>query len=293
MEKIDTALQRRLEALGQSIRERRERKGPKKSQTAATVRLPLWPEPARGVPNSVLRGALFAAIQSKDRQYLKGELLAVQQGIEIRFTGMQLDQSDLDVWEQALHLARQHPLGTRCDFTAHAFLKALGRATGKMNHEWLKDVFRRLAGAVVEITHYYYRMTYGGTLLEFYRDEDTDRYYLEINPKLKALYDAGWTATDWQQRQALRRKPLALWLHGFLASHADPFPMKMETLHRLSGSRNKQFADFKRKLIAALEDLQAIGTINGYEIDDGDKVSIDRTPSASQRKHLRRTKPRR
>ena len=107
MEKIDTALQRRLEALGQSIRERRERKGPKKSQTAATVRLPLWPEPARGVPNSVLRGALFAAIQSKDRQYLKGELLAVQQGIEIRFTGMQLDQSDLDVWEQALHLARQ------------------------------------------------------------------------------------------------------------------------------------------------------------------------------------------
>ena len=44
---------------------------------------------------------------------MKGELLAAQRGIEIRFMGMQLDQSDLDVWEQALHLARQQSLGSR------------------------------------------------------------------------------------------------------------------------------------------------------------------------------------
>ena len=62
---------------------------------------------ARGVPNSVLRGALFAAVQGKNRVAMKAELLAVQKGMEIRFTGWQLDQSDLDVWEQALHLALQ------------------------------------------------------------------------------------------------------------------------------------------------------------------------------------------
>jgi len=59
--------------------------------------LPLWPEPARGIPNPVSRGALFAAEQGKNRAVFQRELLACQKGLQIRFTGIQLDQSDLDV----------------------------------------------------------------------------------------------------------------------------------------------------------------------------------------------------
>lgn len=259
-------------------------------EIANAVQLPLWPEPDRGVPNSALRGALFAAIQGKNRRYMKRELLDVQEGIQIRFTGMQLDQSDLDVWEQALHLAHCHPLGTRCTFTAYSFLKALGRATGKMNHEWLKSVFARLAGAVVEITHD--GMTYGGGMLKFYREEHSQLYALEIDPTLRKLYSAGWTATDWEQRQALRGKPLALWLHGFYSTHAEPFPHKVETLHKLSGSTNKSLRGYKQELKKSHDDLKAVGAINGYSID-GDLVSINRTPSASQRKHLHKAKAKR
>lgn len=261
---------------------------PTPQKPAEIIQLPLWPEPARGVPNSALRGSLFAAIQGKDRRAMQRALLVVQQGIEIRFTGLQLDQADMDVWEQALHLVRQHPLGTRCDFTAHAFLKALDRKTGKSQHEQLKENFARLGGCFVEITHN--RVTYGGSLLELYRDEHTNRYRLEVNPKIKALYDAGFTQIDWQQRQRLRRKPLAQWLHGFLASHAEPYPLKIETLMRLSGSRNKQFAGFKRHLKAALNDLQIVGAITDYEFNGG-LVTIYRTPSASQKRHLTRAKP--
>ena len=284
----DPAMKARLSSIYQGIkrREHRERQQPKSEKV---VQLPLWPEPARGVPNSALRGALFAAIQGKDRQYMKRELLAVQNGMEIRFTGMQLDQSDLDVWEQALHLARMHPLGTRCDFTARSFLKALGRGTGKAQYEWLKDVFARLAGAVAEITHN--RFTYGGSLLEFYRDEDTERYRIEINPKIVALYDAGWTAIDWHQRQQLRRKSLALWLHGFYATHADPYPMKIEKLRQLSGSRTKTLFHFTSNLKCALKNLKAIGAIVDFEVKDG-LVYVNRTPSRSQQKHLKRARPR-
>ena len=83
--------------------------------------------------------------------------------------------------EHTLHLARTQALGTECYFTAHGFLKALGRATGKQNHEWLKLVLVRLAGAVVEIISG--RRTYFGTLIEGgVRDEDTGRYVVEINP---------------------------------------------------------------------------------------------------------------
>ncbi len=203
---------------------------------------------------------------------------------------MQLDQSDMDVWEQALHLARQHPLGTRCEFTAHGFLKSLGRATGKKDHERLKRIFRRLGGCLVEIT--VSGKTYFGSLLEGYRDEDTGRYRLEINPKLKALYDAGWTAVDWQQRQELRRKPLALWLHGFLASHAEPYPLKVETLYRLSGSQTKEVWKFKQNLRKALDELKSVEAVTGYEFDGG-LVFIEKTPSGSQKKHLTRAKSRR
>ena len=285
----DPAMRARLASIHQGIKKRqRQKPQTQKPKSAEVAQLPLWPEPARGVPNSALRGALFAAIQGKDRQYMKGKLLAVQQGMEIRFTGMQLDQSDMDVWEQALHLARMHPLGTRCDFTAHAFLKALGRATGKMNHEWLKDVFRRLTACAVEIKQGPH--VYAGSLIEaHYRNEDTGYYILRINPDLIKLYTAGWTATDWHLRQQLRRKPLALWLHGYYASHAKPFPMKVETLHRLSGSGNPCLRSYKRQLTKAHEHLKAAGALEDYEIKDG-LVYINRLPSPSQKKHLRRVR---
>ena len=278
-----STLEQRLASLQAKAEERRCNKPTK------IVQLSPWPEPVRSVPNSILRGALFAAIQGKDRQYMKRELLAVQNGMEIRFTGMQLNQSDLEIWEQALHLARMHPLGTHCDFTAHAFLKALGRSTGKPMHEWLKDTFARLAGAVAEITHNHF--TYGGSLLEFYRDEDTERYRLKINPKIKALYDAGFTQIDWQQRQQLARKPLALWLHGFYASHADPYPVSVEKLRQLSGSRTKQIKHYKANLKKSMALLQSIGAIKGFEIKD-DLVFVDNVPSRSQQRHLKKTKPR-
>ena len=140
---------------------------------AKVIQLPLWPETKRGALNAVLRSALFAAIQGKGRVALDRELVAAQQGIEIRLTGWQLSQSDLDVWEQALHLARTQALGTQCQFTERGFLKALGRQPGGQNVDWLKSAIARLAGAVVELTQD--GRTYGGTLLEFYRDETTGR----------------------------------------------------------------------------------------------------------------------
>ncbi|ADJ29906.1 plasmid replication initiator TrfA [Nitrosococcus watsonii] len=291
MDTYDPALQRRLESLEEAAKARQWKQTAEQPKSADIIQLPLWPEPARGVPNSTLRGALFAAIQGKNRQALKRAVLSAQNGIEIRFTGWQLDQSDLDVWEQVLHLARQHPLGTRCDFTAHAFLKSLGRSAGKPMHEWLKDVFARLAGAVVEITHN--RKTYFGPLIEGgVRDEASGLYTLKLNPELVKLYGAGmWTAIDWKERQKLRRKPLALWLHGFYASHAESYPMKLETLRLLSGSRTRDLWKFKQNLVKAFQELKAVGVIRNFEIRDG-LVYVVNVPSASQQKHLRKPKPR-
>ena len=273
------------EARGDGKAAQEEPRGP-----AKVIQLPLWPESKRGTPNAVLRGALFAAIQGKTRVALDRELLTAQQGVEIRFTGWQLSQSDLEVWEQVLHLARTQALGTKCYFNAHGFLKALGRQTGATAHEWLKSAIARLTGAVVEIKSG--RRTYFGTLIEGgARDEHTGRYVVEINAKLAEFYGRSqWTQLDWAQRQQLRGKPLALWLHGFYASHAAPYPLTVEYLHKLSGSQTKQVWKFKQNLTQALEELAAGGAIQAFEIV-GDLVHVRTVPSPSQRKHLAARRP--
>ena len=273
----DYAFQQRIASLGKHA--------VTKARDSKVYQLPLWPEPTRGIPNPVLRGALFAAVQGKNRAVFQRELLACQKGLQIRFTGIQLDQSDLDVWEQALHLARLHPLGTRCEFSVYGFLKALGRKTGKSEHEWLKNSFARLMGCGVELTDQMERKTYGGSLLEFMRDDQSGRYVVIFNPKILAFYEGGWTAIDWQDRQLLRGKPLALWLHGYLATHAKPYPIKIETIRSFSGSSNKQIIGFKRSLIVALTELKKIEFIMGFDFE-GDNVIINKPPTPAQQRYL-------
>ena len=278
------------EARGDGKTAEEEPRGP-----AKVIQLPLWPEPKRGAINAVLRSALFAAISGQRRKYMDRKvLIATQDGVTIRYSGGQLDQADLDVWEQTLHLGRTQALGTECYFTAHGFLKAMGRQTGKSGHEWLMSSLARLAGAVVEITSG--ERTYFGTLIDGgVRDERSGRYVVQINPKLAKFYGRSqWTQLDWEQRQQLRGKPLALWLMGFYASHARPHPLTVAYLHKLSGSQTKQLKHFKQNLAGALNQLVRGGAIEAFEIRD-DLVHVRTVPSKSQRKHLaaRRAQPRR
>ena len=286
---VDHPAVARLAALAETAQQHpaaQEPRGP-----AKVIQLPLWPEAKRGAPNAVLRAALFGAIQGKGRRFLlRKELIATQDGVTIRYTGGQLDQADLDVWEQALHLARTQALGKKCYFTARGFLKALGRSTGKHDHTWLDESLDRLNATAVSITSGH--LTYSGSLIEEYvRDEDTGKYVVAINPKLAKFYGrTQWTQIDWQQRQALRRKPLALWLHGFYASHAAPYPLTVAYLHKLSGSQTKRLRKFKENLTQALRDLQATGAIKAFEIR-ADLVHVWTIPSPSQQKHLAERRP--
>ena len=251
---------------------------------ANIIQLPLWPEPVRGAPNTFLRSALFAAIQGKGRQPLKSQLLGSMQGITVKFTGWQLDQSDLDVWEQAVHEARRHPLENICHFTANGFLKAMGRCNGKAQYKWLDEAITRLVACAVEIRQDS-RVFTGSLLSSCARDEATGVYKLTLDRETIKLYTSeSWTGIEWEQRQTLKGKPLALWLHGFYSSHAAPFAMKVETLRELSGSANKNPRAFKQKLKQAFANLKEITGITGT-IDD-DLVTVDRQPSPAQAKHI-------
>jgi len=91
------------------------------------AKLPIWPEAVRGVPNGILRSALFGAVKRGKRRYMERESIAAVDGIDLIYTGPRLDQADLDVLEGALHLARLITLGNRIEFTEKSFLKLIGR----------------------------------------------------------------------------------------------------------------------------------------------------------------------
>jgi hypothetical protein len=255
------------------------------AQPATVAQLPLWPEPVRGVPNAVLRSALFGAIKRGKRAFQQGVKKASVEGVTVIHTGPQLDQADLDVWEQCLHLARTSGLGMRIQFSAGGFLKAIERGSGGKDIEWLKNAFRRLSSSVVEVADGK-RAYFGPMLIGGARDDETGHYVIEVNPKIVSLFGAdGWSSIEFAARRALKRQPLSQWLHGFYSSHARPFPMKVETLHRLCGSENKQLAGFRRELAEALERLAEV-TGWTHEIDDADLVHVAKTGTASQQRHL-------
>lgn len=280
----------RLDTQLAHLRETVERKKAKKAPvTERQLKLELWPEEVRGVPNAVLRGALFGVSQER-KVHQKRTLIAAVEGYEIRFKGETFNQTDLDVLEGMLHVAMPHPLGKRVEFSVHSFLKALGRGTGKTQHEQFKEQVMRLVTGGIEISDLKAKMTFMGTLVhKAYRDDTTGHYVVIFDKDMLALYEAGYSHIDWNQRMALGKSALAKWLHGFYATHAAPYPYKVQTLHNLCGSGDKSIRSFRQKLRKALDELLGVGAIDGWDIDENDLVTVQRKPTASQQKHLKRS----
>lgn len=294
--KAATDLLAKVASLEEQARSRRERL-PGEPLPKNLIQLPLWPEPVRAVPNGFLRSALFGAIRKGRRRYLKAEQLAALDGIEIRYTGERLDQGDLDVWESVLHAVRLQELGSQCRVTAYSLLKLMGKTDTGKNRATLHERITRLRANAVEVRQG--RYTYiGGLIAGAAKDEETQEWVIELDAKLRPLFaDDQFTQVEWAVRHALDGKPLAQWLHGFYASHAKPFPIRMETLLKLSGSENENPRSAQQKLRIALDAVVAASEAHGegfsYAIR-GDLVHVEKKATGAQRRHLSKkaSKPR-
>jgi hypothetical protein len=256
------------------IQERDQKKEEERLETGV-IYLPIWREDRRGSPNSLMRCALFAAIQGKDRKYLEKASVFSQQGVTITYTGKQLNQEDLTVWLALVDLMKKDSLGTECRFTAHEILKYMGLEIGGSGYERLENsILRMVACAVVIKTE---AQTYMGNLIHnCLIDENTKYYKITLNRHLIKLFgENDWTAINWQERKQLRNKPLCLKLHDYYSSHEKPLPVSFEFLSNITGSTNKQKAGFKVKVKIALEELVKINFLREYFID-GEIVKVER-----------------
>lgn len=158
--------------------------------------------------------------------------------------GERLDQGNLDVWLSMVHAMRLQAMGSECRFTSYALLKLLGTTDTGKNREILRARIVRLRANALTIKQE--RHTYiGGLIARGAKDEETHEWIIELDTKVSELYAADrFTRVEWTIRHALDGQPLALWLHGFYASHAKPFPLAANEVRvAFSGQFNVQLQD--------------------------------------------------
>lgn len=251
-------------------------------------RLQNWREPYRALPNAVLRSALFAVIGKGQRARLDGITINSQAGIALTYTGEQLDQSDLDLWAAQLHLLRNHPLNQELHTSMYALLKGLSITDTGPSRASLRHRLLRLNSCELSIRTASY--AYEGNLTEVECLHRNKPLVLRLNPGIIRLFaDDQYTLVHWGVRRALSGSPLAQWLHGYYSTHAAPYPVRVGTLHKLSGSRTVSQSKFFQLLRRALVRLALVSAEHGQQFAfqiDGELVRVDKRPSPTQERHL-------
>ncbi len=220
--------------------------------------LPFWPDQVRGVPAAALYSALFAPIRKGGRQAVQREEIAAVGEHRIVMTGFRFDQGDLDVLQQLMHIARERPLGAVVEFKARELLKAIGRDTGNSQRQWLLRALARMKACDVEIVKG--DLAFSGSFIANHgRDESTGTHYVILDAGLRKLFEQGYSQVGWEQRMKLSGKPLAQWLHGFVAGQTRPLTWKTKDLQRYAHSTHKRARDFRAALEEAAGEVREIG----------------------------------
>lgn len=267
---------------------RKRTRAPKAPPPArAPQHLPAWAERQRGIPNELVRSALFAVTASARRQ-LKDQIIAGTAQRMITYSGEELRVTDEDVLLQIYHMARATKLGEPFTVTAGDFLDRLGKTHGAKNYTDLYKSLHRLSKGNITITDLRgegeYTLQSGPIISDLYIHHaavgQAKWIQITLSPRTEELWTSmGYTLLDWEQRCALD-KPLSKALHRYLASHREPYPVKVETIRRIMGSETSSLPRFRQLLRQALEDLVTIGFLTRYWIDSTDKLNVTRADSS-------------
>jgi hypothetical protein len=246
---------------------------------------PDWPDDRRGAPNEVIRSAIFGVVQRGRRKRVIDLPVAGPAGSNITITGWRLDQYDLDIWLEVMHLARNTKPGDPVRFTLHSILKRLHSTVnmGSADLNWIKQRLYNLGETVVKFDDGNHEGLAGALLRSFDIDKTTGEAEVETNPKLRVLWES-ITHLDIEQRRALGQNQLAKAMHAMLASHATWMPTRLDTLMARVGVEVARVRDFKAALESVLDDFKAREWIHGYSIGrgDGGLVEIDKVRPPTQ-----------
>jgi hypothetical protein len=244
--------------------------------------IPLWDELNRGVPNPLIRSGLFTVGNSEKRDFVEKSLINSLSNYQITYTGQELQQEDLSVWMALIHMARGQAIGDSVFFTGYRLIKDLGWRMHSDTYKRIQACIHRLKVTGLTISSPGMDKGYSGSLIREYAWAETDAdgnacWMVRFEPKVVDLFQADTTTLlEWETRKAIgTRANLALWLHSYYTSHKEPYPVSIEKLHELCGSKD-QLSSFRRNIRLALEKLETVGFITSYSITN-DLVSVKKS----------------
>lgn len=246
--------------------------------------LPLWDDDNRGVPNPLIRSGLFSVKKSEAREFVDITVASLS-NYRIMYRGEELQQDDLSVWMSLINLARQRPMSDSIFFSGYSLVKDLGWRMHSESYMRAEGSIKRLKVTGLTISSPDGNEQYTGSLIREYafKADDgtgTSRWMVRFEPKVSALFmEDTTTLIEWQVRKKIgARATVALFLHSFYSSHAEPLPISVKKLHELSRSEDT-VAGFKRTLTNGLKKLVDVGFLESYSlVNDLIKVVKNKKP---------------
>jgi hypothetical protein len=258
--------------------------------TAMQQLLPEIFEDKRAIPNSFLRGALFGMVR-KGRRALVGDMpIFTMSQYDLTFTGYELDQNDLEVWDTLIFLAKQRAIDSELRITLYDLCRQMRLTYNQERSIKLIERAKRLQLGQVSIKTDT-REFFGSLINNVYVDTSGDgKLVIEYNKKLAPLFtDNDYTLISADIRHLLGENQLARWLYNFYESHKEPIPFAVGFIQKLCRSETEP-KDFKRKLKNSLELVKkAHLSVNGrskwdYDISKNNYLMI--YPKGKTKKQL-------
>ena len=208
-------------------------------------------EARRICPYVFLRSAVFGIAEKGKRKYFDDVLLASTDVFTVRFIGLQLDQTDLDVWLELVHLLRYQPIGSTVTTSHLELLTMLGKADSGQNRQALQCQLTRLQDAAIKV--YTASGSYIGGLIDAAAISKT--LTIRLDPRIVELF-AGNRFTRMQHAVRCGLTPLGKWLYGYFSTHIQPPPIGVNEIHRLCGSKATNLDTFRYSLRSTLKQLK-------------------------------------
>ena len=270
--KADAALARKAEKPHQEVSVHRK------------IFLPGLTDLMRAMPNHIARSSLFAPVAPGRKKTYVDKVLVSRADAIIKFWGQQLDESQADVWLQAMHEAIKQPLGVPIIINRLAFLKALHLSNTGPNYLWLHKTMKVLSFAmlIIEFTkNGKLKMEIGKTralhLIEgFDYDENVGAYTLRIDPRWHEMYaNREFSLIEWDKRMRIGpNQNMAKALQRLVATSNDSTQRYALDWLKEKLIYTSPLRKFKESLEGAMRELERLKIISDAKIEISTKGKL-------------------
>lgn len=231
------------------------------------LQLPFWPDDVRALPNDFARSALFTVKKrSEPRSALQSvKLFTFNSDVEINYTGIELRAEDDElVWQQMLDYAKHFPLGRDIEFTSYQLCTDLGWGINGRYYKKVEECLTRLKATAINFRSNRLGELKSFSLIDKFRIEAINskrsRIVISIDPVILNLFIGHYySKVVWSTYRDL--SPISRRLFDYVASHREPYPLKLETFRGICSSDCQRPKKWREMAKQACDELVSAGLV--------------------------------